>query len=261
MMQTDAVFRLDGKVALVTGSTRGIGLTTARRMGVVGARIVVTSRRPEACAAVAAELMSEGIEAVGITCRLGEPEEREKLAKAAMAAFGRLDILVANAAAHPVFSTLQDLPEEAWDKIFETNLKGTWHLSRLLLPEIAKQGGGAMIILSSTGSLTATPRSGGYSISKAALNHLARQLAQEWGPQGIRVNAIAPGVTLTEMVRAAYPDDAARQTVVDRTPLRRIGTSEDVANLALFLASDGALHLTGQTLVVDGGASLTAAVR
>lgn len=261
MSDPDPAFRLDGKVALITGSTRGIGLATARRMGEAGARVVISSRRAEACAAVEAALRADGIEAVGVTCHLGDPDDRLRLADSALAAFKRLDVLVANAAAHPVFSPLQDLPDEAWDKIFETNLKGTWHLSRLLLPEVAERNDGSMVILSSTGSLTATPRSGGYSVSKAALNHLARQLAHEWGPRGVRVNAVAPGVTLTEMVRAAYPDDDARQTVIDRTPLRRIGTPEDVANLVLFLATDAARHITGQTLVIDGGASLTAAAR
>lgn len=258
MSDPQTLLRLDGKVAVITGSTRGIGLATARMLGAAGASIVVSSRKPEACAAVRDELEGQGIKAVAIPCHVGSKDDRIRLAQEAVAAFGRVDILVPNAAVNPAFSTMQDLSEEAWDKVFEVNLKATWRLGQLLLPEIAKQGGGAMVLLSSIGSLVASPRSGAYSVAKAAINHLARQLAHEWGPRGIRVNAIAPGVTRTDMIRAALADEKAHEAAIQRTPLRRLGEPEDIAATVLFLVSEAGRHMTGQTLVVDGGSTLTA---
>ncbi|MGE5500358.1 MAG: SDR family NAD(P)-dependent oxidoreductase [Ignavibacteriales bacterium] len=254
-----SLLRLDGKVAVITGSTRGIGLATARLMGRAGARIVVSSRKADACEAVREQLAGEGIEAVAIPCHVGDGSERVALRDRTLEAFGRIDVMIPNAGVNPAFSTLQDLEDGAWDKIFEVNLRAAWHFGQLMLPEIARQGGGAMVLLSSIGSLVASPRSGAYSIAKAALNHLAVQLAYEWGPKNIRVNAIAPGVTRTDMIRAALADEAAMQATLKRTPLRRIGEPEDIAATALFLCAEAGRQITGQTIVVDGGATLTAA--
>lgn len=253
------LFDLSGRVALVTGSTRGIGFATARLLGQAGAKIVVSSRKPAACDEAVSRLAAEGITAVAIPCHVGRDEDLRALVDGTLAQYGRIDIVVANAAINPVFSTMQNLPEDAWDKVFDVDLKSVWRLSRYALPHVAKQSEGAMILLSSIGSLVASPSSGAYSIAKAGVNHLARQLAWEWGPSGIRVNAIAPGVTRTDMIKAGLPNDEALVPVIRRTPLRRIGEPEDIAATILFLASQAGRHMTGQTLTVDGGATLTAA--
>ncbi len=254
----EQLFRLDGKTALITGSSRGIGLATAWMMARAGARVVISSRKADACEAVTAEFAAAGLEAVSIPCHVGEQPGRERLVAATLEAYGRIDVLVCNAGANPVSSTMQDLSNESWDKIFEVNLRAAWKLGQLVLPRIAEQGGGAMVMLSSIGGHVASRGSGAYAVAKAGVNHMARQLAGEWGPEGVRVNAVSPGVTRTDMIRARLGAAEAQAKEASRIPLRRLAEPEDIAAAILFLCADAGRHITGQTLVIDGGSTLAA---
>jgi NAD(P)-dependent dehydrogenase (short-subunit alcohol dehydrogenase family) len=245
---------LAGKVAIVTGSTRGIGRATAWAFARAGAKVTISSRKPDACAAALAELRAQGHEAISVPAHVGKPEDITRLVDETVAAFGRLDVVVCNAAVNPVFARLQDITEETWAKVMETNLTSVWRMAKAACPIMAANGGGAMVLLSSTASLVGTFTEGPYAVSKAAENHLARQLAVQWGPDNIRVNTIAPGVTRTDMIRNHDPAMIAR--TLERTPLRRMGEPEDIAAIALFFASDASRHLTGQLLVADGGGLL-----
>lgn len=249
-------FSIEGKVAVVTGSTRGIGLATARMMAAAGARVVISSRNQEACEAVQAEFAAAGHDAIAVPAHAGRPEECAALVARAVAHYGRLDIVVANAAVNPVFDPLEALAPEAWAKVLDTNVGGPLALAQHALPEIAKAGGGAMVMVSSIASLMAAKGSAAYGISKAALNQMTRQLAIEWGGRNVRVNAVAPGTTRTDMIRSLTAEPGWLDAVIGRTPLERIGEPEDVAGAILFLASDAARHITGQTLVVDGGETI-----
>jgi NAD(P)-dependent dehydrogenase (short-subunit alcohol dehydrogenase family) len=245
---------LAGKVAIVTGSTRGIGRATAWAFARAGAKVTISSRKPDACAAALAELRAEGHEAISVPAHVGKAEDITRLVDETVAGFGRLDVVVCNAAVNPVFAKLQDITEETWAKVMETNLTSVWRMAKAACPIMAANGGGAMVLLSSTASLVGTFTEGPYAVSKAAENHLARQLAVQWGPDHIRVNTIAPGVTRTDMIRNHDPAMIAR--TLERTPLRRMGEPEDIAAIALFFASDASRHLTGQLLVADGGGLL-----
>jgi dehydrogenase/reductase SDR family member 4 len=249
-------FSLDGKVAVVTGSTRGIGLATVRMLAEAGARVVVSSRKPEACEAVRAELVAVGHDAIAVAAHVGRPEECAALVEGTIRHYGRLDIMVANAAVNPVADPLETLAPEAWAKVLDTNIGGPWHLARAALPEIAKAGGGAMVMVSSISAFVAAEGSAAYGISKAALNQMVRQLALEWGGRGVRINAVAPGTTQTDMIRTLTAQPGWLDAVIARTPLARIGDAEDVAGAILFLASSAARHVTGQVLVVDGGETI-----
>ena len=245
---------LAGKVAIVTGSTRGIGRATAEAFARAGAKVAISSRKPEACEAVCTEMRAAGHDVLAAPAHVGKAEDIERLVAATTARFGRLDVVVCNAAVNPVFAELQDITEETWAKVMETNVTSVWRMAKAAFPIMAAQGGGSMVLLSSTASLVGTVTEGPYAVSKAAENHLARQLAVQWGPKNIRVNTIAPGVTRTDMIRNHDPKMIAR--VLEQTPLRRMGEPEDIAAIALFFASDASRHLTGQLLVADGGGLL-----
>jgi NAD(P)-dependent dehydrogenase (short-subunit alcohol dehydrogenase family) len=246
---------LSGKVAIVTGSTRGIGRATAWAFAEAGARVTISSRKPEACEAARQAMVAAGHDVIAVPAHVGKAEDITRLVDATVAAFGRLDVVVCNAAVNPVFARLQDITEDTWAKVMETNLTSVWRMAKAACPIMAARGGGAMVLLSSTASLFGTITEGPYAVSKAAENHLAKQLAVQWGPDNIRVNVIAPGVTRTDMIRNHDPAIIAR--TLERTPLRRMGEPEDIAAIALFFASDAARHLTGQLLIADGGGSLT----
>jgi NAD(P)-dependent dehydrogenase (short-subunit alcohol dehydrogenase family) len=247
---------LDGKVAIVTGSTRGIGLAAARLLAQSGARVVISSRKAEACEAVRADFAIAGHDVIAVPAHIGRPEDCAALVAQTISHYGRLDIVIANAAVNPVSAPLETLAPDAWSKVIETNLTGPWHLARHALPRIARSGGGAMVMVSSITAFFAAQGSAAYGISKAALNQLTRQLALEWGGRGVRVNAVAPGTTRTDMIRALAAEPGWLDAVRERTPLARIGEPEDVAAAILFLASDAARHITGQVLLVDGGETI-----
>jgi NAD(P)-dependent dehydrogenase (short-subunit alcohol dehydrogenase family) len=247
------MFDLKDKVAIVTGSTRGIGRAIAEYYARAGAKVVISSRKQEACESVAAELRADGHEVLAVPCHVGDKDQLQNLVDRTMAEWGKIDILVCNAATNPVYGTMAELSDEAWDKIMDTNVRGTFWLCNMVLPLIAENGGGSVILLSSIAALRANTVIGAYGISKAAEIGLARNLAAEWGPRNIRVNAIAPGLVKTDFARALWEDPVRLERAEQATPLRRIGEPNDIAGVALFLASEASAYVTGHVLVADGG--------
>jgi dehydrogenase/reductase SDR family member 4 len=252
-------FRLDGKVAIVTGSSRGIGRAIASALARAGASVVVSSRKVDACEAVAESLRSEGLQAIAAACHAGRREDLERLVGDTVARFGRLDVCVANAAVNPVFGPLESLPDEAWDKVMDVNLRAVFLLAKLALPHLASERDGSFVALSSVGALQTEHGIGAYNVSKLALIGLVKNLASEWGPRGVRVNAIAPGVVRTDFARALWENPDIARRIEALTPLRRIGEPEDIGAIAVFLAAPASRFVTGQTLVADGGATIVSA--
>ena len=244
-------FDLTGRVALVTGGTRGLGLAIARAFSAAGADLVVASRKADACADVAAELRSGGGRALGHPCHVGRWDDLTLLVEAAYDEFGRVDVLVNNAGMSPLYSSLADVTEELFDKVIAVNLKGPFRLSALVGERMEDGDGGSIINVSSTGAVRPTGDIVPYSAAKAGVNALTVGLAQALGPK-VRVNAIMPGPFLTTISRTWDMDALARRT---RTfPLRRAGLAEEIAGAALYLASDASSYTTGSILTVDGGA-------
>ncbi len=249
-------FRLDGQVAIITGSSRGIGMETAKLFARLGAKVVVSSRKADACEAVASAIKAEGGEAAVIPCNVSRKPEVEALIKGTLERFGKIDSLVCNAAANPAFGPLQELSDEAFDKIMATNVKANLWLCNMTIPGMAERGGGNVVIISSIAGLRASPMIAAYGMSKAADFALARNLAVEWAGRNIRVNCVAPGLIKTDFARALWEDEerlAERNAV---TPLRRIGEPHEIATVAAFLASPGASFITGQIIVADGGVTI-----
>ncbi|MDW8469684.1 MAG: SDR family oxidoreductase [Burkholderiales bacterium] len=250
------MFDLTGKVALVTGSTRGIGKSIAQELARAGARVMVSSRKAHACEAVRREFEAEGLEVRAQPCNVSRREELEALVRATEDAWGRVDIAVANAAANPYYGPLASIPEEALDKVWLNNVKSVLWLANLTIPAMAERGGGAFIVVGSIAGLLANTVIGAYGISKAADHQLVRNLAAEWGPKGVRVNAIAPGLVKTDFARALWEDPKRRAEREAMTPLRRLGEPRDIGGIAVFLASEAAAFVTGQVIVADGGVSI-----
>lgn len=253
---TQTPFSLTEKVAIVTGSSRGIGRATAELMGQLGAKVVVSSRKAEACEPVAEAIRAAGGRAAVIPCNISRRAEVEGLVAGTLAQFGRLDVLVCNAAVNPYYGPLAGLTDEAFDKIMGSNVRSNLWLCNLAIPHIVAQGGGSVVIVSSIAGIRGTPIIGAYGISKAADFALARNLAVEWGPQNVRVNCIAPGLIKTDFARALWEDDAAVAKRNADTPLRRIGSPDEIAGVAAFLASSAASFITGQVIVADGGVTI-----
>lgn len=252
-------FDLTGKVAIVTGSSRGIGRSIALHLADAGARVVVSSRKQPACEAVVEEIVDRGGQATAITCNISEPEQLENLAHTTLERFGRIDTLVCNAASNPYFGPMTGLDQQAFDKIMHNNVFRNLQLVNLVAPEIAKQGGGSVIVISSVGGLRGDAHIGAYNMSKAADMQLVRNLAVEWGPQKIRCNTIAPGLIKTDFARALWQNPKLLASIERGTPLGRIGQPDDIGPIAVFLAADAGAYITGQVLVADGGMTSRAA--
>ena len=250
------MFDLTDKVAVITGSSKGIGLSIAECMADAGAKVVISSRKQDVCESAAEKICQNGGEALAIPCNISRKEELHKLVDETLAAWGRLDILVCNAAVNPYYGPMSKMSDEAYDKVMNSNVRSNFWLCNLAAPLMVEQGGGSIIIVSSIGGNQGSENLGVYGISKAADFALVRNLAVEWGPRGITANCIAPGLIKTDFSRALWENPKIATGVEDGTPVRRIGDPEDIGGVALFLASDAARYLTGQTLVVDGGVSI-----
>ncbi len=258
---SSALFDLTGKVALITGSSKGIGKAIAFEMARSGAKVVISSRKSDACQAVADEINSE-LEgkpggAVSIPAHIGEREALEMLVRETREKLGSIDILVCNAAVNPFYGPSKDIPDSAFDKVMNINIKSNHWLCHMVLPEMVNRGGGVIIVVSSVGGLRGSTDLGAYCISKAADLQLVRNLACEYGPKNVRVNAISPGLIRTDFARALWenPDILRRRTIGD--PLRRIGEPEEIAGAAVFLASPAGAFMTGQNMVIDGGSTIS----
>ena len=248
-----SLFDLGGQVAVITGSSRGIGRAIAERMAEHGARVVVSSRSAEACEPVAAGIRAQGGEALVVPCHIGRKPELQALVDRTLAKWGRIDTLVCNAAVNPYFGPGAGIADDAWDRIMASNIRSTHWLCQMVLPGMAARGEGSVILVSSIAGLRGTTTIGAYGISKAADMQLARNLAVEWGPHGIRANCIAPGLVRTDFARALWEDEANLRRRNRDTPLGRIGEPDEIAGAAVFLAAPAGRFMTGQTLVIDGG--------
>ncbi|GAB5470710.1 MAG: SDR family oxidoreductase [Rhodospirillales bacterium] len=251
------MFDLSGKVAVVTGSSRGIGRAIAEAYAAAGAKVLVSSRSAEACQPTVAAIEAAGGTALATACHVGKRADLEALVATAKAAFGGIDLLVCNAATNPVYGPMREASDAVFDKIMATNVRSVFQLCNLVCPDMAVRGGGSVIVISSIAGLRGNDVIGLYGVSKAAEAQLARNLAVEWGPQGIRVNAIAPGLVRTDFARALLDDPERLKRSEERNPLRRVGEPEDIAGVALFLAGRGSAYVTGQTIVADGGETVS----
>lgn len=244
---------LSGRVALVTGGTRGIGRAIAMALAGAGAHVIVSSRKEAAVAETVDAMRAAGLSVEGVPANVGRLDDLHQLADRVLASHTSVDILVNNAAANPVFGPVEQTSPEAFAKIMDVNLRAPFELAKRCLPGMEACGGGAIVNISSIGGVSPEPHLGIYSVSKAALISLTQVMAREWGPRNVRVNAICPGLIKTSFSQALWGNAALLQRTHDAQPLPRMGEPEDVAGLALFLASPASAFCTGGTYMVDGG--------
>ncbi|WP_405396155.1 glucose 1-dehydrogenase [Maribacter sp. Asnod2-G09] len=246
-------FDLTGKVAVITGSSKGIGLSIAKGLAENGAKVVISSRKQDAVDAVAKEMQEAGFEAIGIACHIGEADQREALIAKTIEKYGRIDILVNNAAINPYYGPLEASNEEAFDKIMNVNVKAPCILSNLAHPHMKAQGSGSIINISSVEGIHPGFNLGLYSVSKAAMIMLSKNQAKEWGRHGIRSNAVCPGLVKTKLSEALWSDDKLAAGYKAVVPLRRIAIPDELAGVVMLLASDAGSYMTGGEYTVDGG--------
>lgn len=246
-------FRLPGKVALVTGASRGIGRAIALGLAEAGADVVLASRKLPDLEAAAQEVTRMGRKALAVPANVRHLSEIDNLVKKVIEEFGHIDILVNNAGTNPVFGSVFNIDERAWDVIMGLNLKGYFFLSQAVGKVMRDKGGGSIINISSDAGIRPSLGLGVYSISKAGVIMLTQVLAQEWGQYNIRANAIAPGIVKTRFSQALWENPIIREKTEDSTALGRITEPEEIVNAALFLASEASSYMTGQTIVLDGG--------
>lgn len=250
-------FSLEGKVALITGASRGIGRAIAQRLAGAGAKVVVSSRKLANVQAVADEIVAAGGEALAVQCHVGRPDDVTAMVARTVDAYGRLDVVINNAATNPHFGPALTADEGQWDKILDTNLKGIFRVCRAVVPQMEKQGGGKIINLASVAGLRPSPGMGVYGVSKAGVIMLTQVLALELGHANIQVNAVAPGVIKTRFSQLLWQTPQIAEPMLGKLPLGRFGEPEDVAGLALYLASPASDYITGGVFVVDGGMNMT----
>jgi NAD(P)-dependent dehydrogenase (short-subunit alcohol dehydrogenase family) len=255
------LFDLTGKVAVVTGSTKGIGEAIAHRLAEHGAMVAVSSRKADACEAVAAEInktVGKGREvAAPIPCNISYKDQLQNLVDKTRAKWGKIDILVCNAAVNPYFGPAAGISDDQFDKIMDVNVRSNFWLTNMVLPEMVQRKDGSVTIVSSIGGLKGSPVLGAYCISKAADFQLARNIAVEYGVHGIRANCIAPGLIKTDFARALWENPEILKRSTETAPLKRIGLPDEIAGAAVFLASKAGAFMTGQTMVIDGGATIS----
>ena len=254
------IFDLTGKVALITGSSKGIGKAIAEQMALFGARVVISSRKADICDTVAAEInektKNQVGEAVSIPCNISSKEQLQTLVDKTREHYDKIDVLICNAAVNPFFGSSADIPDSAFEKILDCNIKSNHWLCQMVMPEMVDRKDGVVIIVSSVGGFRGSSNLGTYAISKAADLAMVRNLAIEYGPYNIRTNAICPGLIRTNFARALWEDEETLKQRNERVPLGRIGEPEEVAGAAVFMASDAGKYMTGQYIILDGGEML-----
>jgi len=246
-------FDLTEKVAVITGSSKGIGLSIAKGLAENGAKVVISSRKQDAVDAVAAEFKANGLEAIGIACHIGDGEQREALIAKTIEAYGRIDILVNNAAINPYYGPLEGSGEEVFDKIMNVNVKAPWLLSNLVQPHMKAQGGGSIINISSVEGVHPGFRLGLYSVTKSALIMLTKNQAKEWGKYAIRSNVVCPGLIKTKFSQALWTNEKLVDIYEQTVPLKRMAEPDEMAGLVMLLASDAGSYMTGGVYAADGG--------
>ncbi len=254
-MVSTNLFNLTGKVALMTGSSRGMGKAMAEALAEHGARVVISSRKIDQCEATAEEINQRcgADSAVPIACNAGHKQALQALVETAMERLGRIDISIGNAGINPFYGTMSEIPDEAFDKTLATNVKANLWLAQLVTPHMKATGGGSIMVTASTAALRPAEKLGAYCVSKLADVALVRNLALELGPFGIRVNAICPGLVKTEFARALWDTPESEREAREKVPLRRLGMPDDLKGVAVFLASDASAYMTGQALTLCGG--------
>lgn len=252
-MDLSSVFSLEGKVALITGASKGIGFGIAEIFAAAGAKVVISSRKQEALDEMASLLNSKGYEVTGIACNVGNMEELPLLVGKTVEKYGTIDILVNNAATNPVFGPVHETSLEAFDKIMNVNVKAAFELSRLCFPYLRKSSGASVINISSIGGISPEHGLGIYSVSKAALISLTKVFAKEWGDANIRVNVICPGLIQTKFSEALWSNEKIMSMIMKQLAIKRAGTSEEIGAMALFLASSASSYTTGGVFTADGG--------
>lgn len=246
-------FDLSGKVALITGASKGIGEAIARIYAASGASVVVSSRKMEAVESVAQAIRNEGGQATAIACHMGNATDITNLVNQSLAIYKTIDIVVNNAATNPVFGPVVNTNEDAFDKIMNVNVKGPFELAKQVYPLLKEKKSGSIINISSVGGLRPEHGLGLYSVSKAALISLTKVLAKEWGDDNIRANVICPGLIKTKFSEALWSNDKIMNVMMKSLPMKRVGTPEEIAALALYLASDASAYSTGAVFTADGG--------
>ena len=246
-------FNLDGKVAIITGSSKGIGEAIARTFAENGATVVISSRKQEACNKVAAAFKAKGLKAIAIACHVGKADDRMALIEKTVAKLGGIDILVNNAGTNPVFGPIEEASEVIFDQIMNVNVKAPWDLAGKCLKSMKERGGGSIINISSVEGELPEEGLGIYSVSKAAVSMLTKSQAREWGKQGIRVNAICPGLIKTKFSASLWTNEQIMKQIKEASPLGRMGEPDEIAGIALLLASEAGSFITGSLFVADGG--------
>ena len=255
-----SLFDCTGKVAVITGSSRGIGRAIAEELADHGAKVVISSRKQDACEEVAKAINDKhgDTRAIAIAASISEKEALENLAEQTRERLGPIDILVCNAASNPYYGSMDGITDEQFRKILDNNVLSNHWLIQLALPDMRASGGGAIVVVSSIGGLRGSAMIGAYNISKAADFQMVRNYAVEVGKDNIRINAIAPGVVKTDFARALWEDQKMHDRTAAATPMKRLGDPRDIAGAAVYLASDAGAWMTGQMMVIDGGVTIGA---
>ena len=250
------LFDLGGKVAIVTGSSRGIGRAIAEELAAAGATVVISSRKQDACEEVAEAIRANGGKAIAIAASISDKAALQGLAERSIAELGKVDILVCNAASNPYYGPMSGITDDQFRKILDNNVLSNHWLIQMVAPQMVERGDGSIIIISSIGGLTSSTVIGPYNISKAADFQLARNLALEFGTSGVRVNCIAPGLIRTDFAKALWENPDTLKAVTRSTPMKRIGEPHEIAGAAVFLAAPASTYITGQTIIIDGGSTI-----
>lgn len=252
-MRIKPLFDLNDKVAIVTGASKGIGESIARGLAEFGAKVVICSRKQESVDEVAAAMQADGLEVTAIACHVGESAQLDHLVEQTIATYGRVDILVNNAAINPYFGPVEGSGEEAFTKVMHINVQAPLELAKRCLPHFKKAGGGSIINISSVEGLKPAFGLGIYSTSKAALTMISNNMAKEWGPFNIRANTVCPGLVKTKFSKALWSNDSTLKHYNRATPMKRPAEPDELAGVAVFLASDAGSYVTGSVIAVDGG--------